>query len=149
MQAHPFFAALMTRCPELAGRPIAEVSGEGWRGLLLYLEPTQGAGLDHGLEIELVEDEVTIGLDHAHVHLGWAPELLARDPDGAAWWNEPLTMIEGLLREEIVACSGWRGDHLVIGCFHAADTVPDLIVSGVEMRRTRSWRGRHTRDEAL
>lgn len=139
----------MKRCPELEGQPVKQIEGEDWNGLSLCLAPPEGARLDHGLAIEVVGDEVSIALDHAHVHLGWTPDLYSDNPEDAAWFNEPLLMIEGLLREEIVACSGWRGDHLVIGCFHLADTTPDLIVPGIVVRRTRSWRGRHTRDEKV
>ena len=143
---HAFFDALLALYPEWRELTLREVRGETWHGLKLDVAPPPGSNLAGSLVIEAVADEVTIELDHSHIHMMWPP---APDDPRAPIWSDPLALIDAILREEIVATAGFINGSLRVGSLHDAGQNADLRLSGLQHRRTRSWRGRHDRDVAL
>lgn len=135
-----FFDLLLERHPGWKELPLVPHSGDGWHGLAIQVPPPEQADLARPLLIEEVGDEITIDLDHAHVHLPWPPEPWRED--------DPLTFIEAILIEEIVSVSGWINGQLRVGSLRRLkDARSPLIVPGLQKIRIRSWKGSHDSDE--
>lgn len=98
------------------------------------------------LDIEEVGNEITISLDHSHIHFVWPPTV---DSEAGDPWADPLAMVDAILNEKVVSSSGWINDQLRVGSLHRFDEVPDLIVPNLQRVRVRSWSGTFDRDADL
>ncbi|WP_170849985.1 MULTISPECIES: hypothetical protein [unclassified Beijerinckia] len=120
--------------------PIIERSGPGWRGRALIVPAPSTSDLEGGLDLEEVDDEVTISFDHSHIHRNWPAE---RPGD---LWSDALILVGAILNEKVAASSGWIDDELRVGALHESDNEPNLLVPGIQLIRIRSWLGTFDRD---
>lgn len=135
-----FFDLLFERYPARRDLPLVPRSGDGWHGQAIEVPPPDQADLARPLLIEEVGNEITIILDHAHVHMSWPPEPWRAD--------DPFTCIAAILSEENVAVSGWINGQLRVGSLRRLkDAGSPLIVPGLQKIRIRSWKGTHDSDE--
>ncbi|MDE1907130.1 MAG: hypothetical protein KGH75_11845 [Rhodospirillales bacterium] len=135
-----FFDLLFQHHPEWKTLPLVPRSGNGWQGRALQVPPPDKADLTHPLLIEEVGNEITIDLDHAHIHLSWPPEPWRPD--------DPFIFIDAILSEEIVAVSGWINGQPRVGSLCALNkAMKSLILPGLQKVRIRSWKGTHDSDE--
>lgn len=139
-----FFTELLHRHPEWCLLPIVERAGHGWRGLALIVPPPLGTDLVCGLDIEEVQDEITVGFDHAHTHLLWEPRSEAASE---FLWRDPWQLVDAILNEKVLSLSGWIGGELRIGSLRQVGQPFDLLVPNIEHLRVRSWHGNFDRDE--
>lgn len=111
----------------------------------MTVPPPPEADLLDGLDIEDVDDEITISLDHSHIHMNWPPPL-GRAGD---LWADPLALIDAILTEKVLSASGWIDGKVRVGALREVAGPLDLIVPKLQRLRIRSWRGTFDRDEEL
>jgi hypothetical protein len=142
----PFFEALLTRHEAWPRLPLVEREGRGWQGTALIVPPLPESDLVGGLDIEEVGAEITISLDHSHIHMGWP--LSSMDQAGDVW-ADPIAMIDAILCERVLSASGWIDGKLRVGSLHKVGEPLDLMVPKLQRLRIRSWRGTFDRDDVL
>lgn len=130
---------------ELNDLQVIERVGESWSGMAITLPPPLESDLVHGLDIEEIGNEITISLDHSHIHLEWPP--VPREAN-RIWWDA-LAFVDAVFDEKVLASSGWINGELRVGSFHEADAAASLHVPALQYIRTRSWRGSMNEDRAL
>lgn len=141
----PFFDTLLQRHEQWRELPLIERVGSGWRGTALTVPSPPEADLSAGLDIEEVGGEITVSLDHSHVHIEWPP-LPSRAGD---LWGDPIVVIDAIVSEKVLAASGWIDGRLRVGSLREVGGTLDLIVPNLQRLRVRSWRGTFDRDEVL
>jgi hypothetical protein len=140
-----FLDTLLERYEAWRELPLVERVGSGWRGTALIVPPPPEADLSGGLDIEEVGDEITVSVDYSHVHMDWPP-LPSRAGD---LWGDPITVIDAIVSEKVLAASGWIDGKLRVGSLREIGGNLDLIVPNLQRLRVRSWRGTFDRDEVL
>jgi len=142
-----FIKELSERYEVCRDLPILRREGLDWSGSAICVPSLPGADLvGDGLDIEEVGEEITICLDYSHIHMTWPP--LPNNVQEEVW-RDPFVMVDAILKERVVATSGWIDGVLRIGTLHEANEIPDLILPKLHQVRTRSWRGTYDRDELL
>ena len=114
--------------------------------MALIVPPPPDSDLAEGLDIEEVDGEITISLDHSHIHLNWP--LASADKEGDVW-ADPIAMVDAILSEKVLALSGWTDGKLRVGSLREVGGDLNLIASKLQRLRIRSWRGTFDRDEVL
>ncbi len=142
----PFFEELLRRQPGWRELPIVDRVGSGWRSRALTVPPPSSSDLTSPLDIEVVGEEVTISLDHIHIHMPWPPGTPG--PAGAIW-VDPLAMVEAIVNEKVLAVSGWIEGRVRIGSLQAVGDEKPPPMSNLKRQRWRSWKGTFDRDEVL
>jgi hypothetical protein len=105
--------------------------------LIVEVPPPSGADIQHPLWISTERDEVTVGLDHYHMHFDWP----AREQ---VWSVDPMLFIAALLAEEVVVVSHWHGEQWTGS--NSGEWQQQVDVSPGVRARVRSWNGRRNRD---
>lgn len=141
-----FFDRLLDLHEDLRDLPVVAQEGDEWLGSTLTIPPPAGSNLAFPLVIEEAGGEVTISLDHSHIHMNWPPPI---DSKAAKLWVDPLTMIDAILDERVVSCSGWTDNRLRVGSIKEVHRPTELLVSNLQRIRVRSWRGNFDLDKTL
>ena len=140
-----FLEIIAARHKAIADCPVTIVTGDGWSGHMITVPPPPGADLAHGLWIKTFDDVVMVGLDHAHFHTRWPPEMR----DVAPPWLDATMIVDSILTEQVMAVSGWIGDELRCDTFCFSGWEFELTTPNLNRVRYRSWLGTFDRDEAL
>lgn len=141
-----FFDKLLDQHESWRHLPVADRTGDGWRGVALTVPPPLKSDLAGPLDIENVGAEVTITLDYSHIHMSWPPSTC--DTAGNVW-ADAMATIDAILSEKVVSLSGWIDDRLRVGSLQKAERPVGLLVPNLQRLRVRSWMGTFDRDELL
>lgn len=144
--ACPFLEELLRRRPEWSELPIIDQAAHPWPSRTLVIPSPPGSDLACPLDIEETAGEVTISLDHCHIHMPWPPGAPGM---AGPVWSDPLAMIEAIVDEKVLATSGWIGGRVRIGSIQEAGDEKPLSMSNLQRQRWRSWKGTFDRDETL
>ncbi len=142
----PFLEELLRRRPEWSELSIVDQVEHPWPARTLVIPSPPGSDLAHPLDIEEAVGEITISLDHCHIHMPWPPGTPG--PAGPVW-VDPLAMVEAILDEKVLATSGWIDGRVCIGSLQAVEDGQPLSMSNLQRQRWRSWKGTFDRDEVL
>jgi hypothetical protein len=141
-----FLNRLFDRHEDWRHIPVVDREADDWRGSGPTIPPPAGSDLAFPLVIEEAGGEITIYLDHSHVHMDWPPRTNSK---AAKLWTDPLTMVDAILSERVVSRSGWIDDQLRVGSIQEVDRPSTLLVPNLQRIRVRSWKGTFDRDDAV